>query len=269
MTNKDFDFEAWEDRIDDFLNQKMTDTERTQFEADMGQVAGLKEAVDFEKALKQKATEHYLFQHLKPQLEGYIQGNNLEKTPEIEKNVKTGTPKYPLSIGGLLGIVGIIVVSILGIMVYNNTMQKRKVQTEILSRWLIDKPLLFENTNLQDFQTGADAAAIEAYKKGKYAEAEALFKQNDSKALNETGPRGLYRAINALMLTPPDADNALPILQNRYADKNTFRYNAVAWYLALAYLQKNNLGASKKILENVSVDSEYYENVQILLTDLK
>jgi hypothetical protein len=269
MTNKDFDFEAWEDRIDDFLNQKMTDTERMQFEADMIHTEGLKDAVDFEKSLKQQATEHYLYQHLKPQLDGYVQENIIDKTPAEEQPAKTDVPKHPLSIGKVLGIMGIVAIAALGVFIYNNNVQKKQLQTEILSKWLSNKPLLFENTNLQDFQTGADAAAIEAYKKGKYAEAETLFKQNDTKAVNETGPRGLYRAINALMLMPPDADNAIDILQTRYTDKNTFRYNAVAWYLALAHLQRNDAATAKKVLENVDANSEYYENAQTILNELK
>ena len=67
MVDNDFDFDEWEDRINAYLNNKMTVADRAQFEQAMGEVVGLKEAVDFEAALTQKATEQHLFEHLKPQ----------------------------------------------------------------------------------------------------------------------------------------------------------------------------------------------------------
>ena len=99
-------------------------------------------------------------------------------------------------------------------------------------------------------------------------EAETLFTQNETKQVNNFGPRGLYRAINALMIKPPKTDMAIGILETRYEDKNTFRYDAVEWYLAMAYLQKEDYKKAKSILENMNKQSEYGSQAVELLNYL-
>ena len=111
--------------------------------------------------------------------------------------------------------------------------------------------------------------AIQAYIQGNFADAEAFFSQNDVKENNAFGPRGLYRAINSLMIQPPKTDKAIEILSSRYENKNTFRYDAVEWYLALAYLQKKDADSAKKILEGISKESEYAAKANEILKELK
>ena len=264
MTDNEFDYDDWEDRIGDYLNNKLTDTDRQQFELDMAQVEGLKDAVEFDSVLKNQAKEQALFQHLKPKIDTYIQ-DNIVKNEEIDKSV---TPKHSLSMTQIFGILGLILFSILGVLLFKR-IQKTNTQSELISKWLTNKPIAYENTNLAAFQTGADSAAIEAYKTRKYAEAEAFFRQNDVKGANEFGPRGLYRAINAMMVKPPNTTIAIQILENRFQNKNTFQYDAVAWYLALAYVQNKDFKASKKVLETIGNNSEYFNNAQTLLDEMK
>ena len=272
MVDNDFDFDEWEDRINAYLNNKMTVADRTQFEQAMGEIEGLKEAVDFEAALTQKATEYQLFEHLKPKIEAYIEEKGFKKT----ENPKPEPIKGPLSIKGILGILGVILVGVLAWFGYNSiqksnsqTQLRTQLQTELVTKWLTNQPLAYENTNLAAFQTGSDSAALAFYKLGKYSEAEALFKQNDSKEVNSSGPRGLYRAVNALMINPPNPKITIELLESRYANKNTFKYEAVAWYLALAYLQNGDFERSKQILKDITPESEYFSKAQTLMRELE
>ena len=264
MVDNDFDFDEWEDRINAYLNNKMTVADRAQFERAMGEVEGLKEAVDFEAALTEKATEHQLFEHLKPKMEAYIEQKGLKNT----ENSKPEPIKGPLSIKGILGILGVVLVGILAWFGYSSV-QKSSEQKALITKWLLNQPLAYENTNLAVFQTGSDSAALAFYKLGKYTEAEALFKQNDSKDVNISGPRGLYRAVNALMTNPPNPKMAIELLESRYANRNTFRYEAVAWYLALAYLQNGDFEKSKQVLKDITAESEYFNNAQTLMRELE
>ena len=272
MVDNDFDFDEWEDRINAYLNNKMTVADRTQFEQAMGEVEGLKEAVDFEAALTEKATEHQLFEHLKPKMEAYIEQKGLKNT----ENSKPEPIKGPLSINRFLGILGVVLVGILAWFGYSSVQKsneqaqlRAQLQTELVTKWLINQPLAYENTNLAAFQTGSDSAALAFYKSGKYTEAEALFKQNDSKDVNISGPRGLYRAVNALMTDAPNPKMAIELLESRYANKNTFRYEAVAWYLALAYLQNGDFEKSKQVLKDITLESEYFGKAQTLMRELE
>ena len=268
MVDNDFDFDAWEDRINAYLNNKMTVADRTQFEQAMGEIAGLKDAVDFEAALTQNATEYQLFEHLKPKMEAYIEEKGLKNT----ENPKPEPTKRPLSIKRFWGILGIVLVGILAWLGYNSikkSNEQAQLQTELITKWLLNQPLAYENTNLAAFQTGSDSAALAFYKLGKYSEAEALFKQNDSKDVNISGPRGLYRAVNALMTNPSNPKMAIELLESRYANKNTFRYEAVTWYLALAYLQNGDFERSKQVLKDITPESEYFNNAQNLMPELQ
>ena len=264
MVDNDFDFDEWEDRINAYLNNKMTVADRTQFEQAMGEVEGLKEAVDFEAALTNQATKHALFEHLKPQIEAYID----EKGLKNKENSKPEPTKGPLSIKRILGILGVILVGTLAWFGYNS-IQKSNEQQALTTKWVLNQPLAYENTNLAAFQTGSDSTALAFYKSGKYAEAEALFLQNDSKDVNFSGPRGLYRAVNALMTNPPNPKMAIELLESRYANKNTFRYEAVAWYLALAYLQNGDFERSKQVLKDITAESEYFSKAQTLMRELE
>lgn len=269
MTTNNFDYDEWEDRISAYLHQKMEEADRLQFEADMTNMPDLKAAVEFDKALNQRATEYHLLQHLKPQLDNYIKDKFPEDTPTSE-NIETPEPsieKYPLSIKRILG--ALILMSLIGVsVIIFNRYQNQEKYSQIATKWLSSAALKYDNTNFADFQTGKDSMAIQAYMQGHYDEAETFFIQNDSKDNNAFGPRGLYRAINALLIQPPKTDKAIEILSARYENKNTFRYEAVEWYLALAYLQKKDADAAKKVLEGISKGSEYATKASEILKSL-
>lgn len=271
MTTNNFDYDEWEDRISAYLNQKMSDADRLQFEADMTNIPDLKDAVEFDKALNQRATEHHLFQHLKPQLDHYIK-EKFPDNPIRPENIETPKPpigsSYPLSKKLFLSVLSLIVLIAISVIAFNRY-QKLENYNQIAIKWLSNTPLPYDNTNLANFQTGKDSMAIQAYMQGHYAEAEAFFSQNDVKENNAFGPRGLYRAINALMIQPPKTDKAIEILSARYENKNTFRHEAVEWYLALAYLQKKDADAAEKILAGISKESEYAAKANEILKDLK
>ena len=136
-------------------------------------------------------------------MEAYIEEKGLKNSG----NSKPKPTKRPLSIKRFLGILGVVLVGILAWFGYNSV-QKSNEQKALTTKWLLNQPFVYENTNLAAFQTGADSTALAFYKLGKHAEAEALFKQNDSKEANVSGPRGLYRAINPLMTNPPNPKTA-------------------------------------------------------------
>jgi hypothetical protein len=266
--SNNFDFDDWEDRINDYLKGKLTDAERTQFEAALSNSTDLQEAVAFEKALNQQATEHFLFQHLKPKMDDFVK-NNLPDDDTDTPTPDTQNPtKGPLSIKSLLGALLLILMVCVGVYVFNRY-QKTKIYDQITATWLTNAPLPYDNTNLANFQTGQDSLAIQAYIKGDYTKAESFFSQNDAKQTNAFGPRGLYRAVNALMILPPKTDKAIEILSFRNDNPNTFRHDAVEWYLALAFLQKKDVVAAKRILQGISKDSEFAAKAEALLQELQ
>jgi hypothetical protein len=256
MTTDNFDYDEWEDRISAYLSDKMTDADRIEFERNMSISNDLKEAVAFDMAIKKRANEYHLFEHIKPHLDDFVKENALKEDTKTDENTKPPQNKYPLSIKLFLNGLGLVLLIIISYWAFNNY-QKSENQKYLMAKWLDNAPLAYENTNLQQYQTGSDSLAIIAYKAKQYEEAEKLFMQNDTKQINDFGPRGLYRAINALMIKPPKTDLAIDILMVRYENKNTFRYDAVEWYLAMAYLQKEDYKKAKNILENIDKQSEY------------
>ncbi len=276
MTTNNFEYEDWEDRINDYLKGKMTDAERIQFEAAVSNSTDLQEAVAFEKALTNRATEHFLYQHLKPKMDDFVKENLSDDEP---KNTKP--ENGPLSInrisdmidhirGKIISPVGLFLflgLLVIGVWVFNRY-QKSAVYDQMMVQWLTNAPLPYDNTNLANFQTGADSLAIQAYIQGDYVKAEAYFVQNDAKTQNTFGPRGLYRAVNALMVQPPKTDKAIEILSFRKGNPSTFRHDAVEWYLALAYLQKHDVATAKKILEGIAKDSEFATKAAALRQEL-
>jgi hypothetical protein len=264
MTSDNFDYDEWEDRINAYLTDKMTDADRIEFEQNMSINNDLKEAVAFDKAVKKRATEYHLFEHIKPQLDDFVKEKTQPDDDKIEENKQSPQSKYPLSIKQFLGSLGLILLIVIGYWAFNNY-QKSENHKYIMTKWLNNEPLAYNNTNLQQFQVGADSLAIIAYTAKQFAEAEQFFMQNDTKQSNDFGPRGLYRAINALMIKPPKTDLAIGILEARYDNKNTFRYDAIEWYLAMAYLQKEDYKKAKNILENMGKQSKYASQAVELL----
>lgn len=267
MTTDNFDYDEWEDSINAYLTDKMTHADRIEFERNMSINNDLKEAVAFDKAVKKRATEYHLFQHIKPHLNDFVKEKTTTDDTKTEENTQPSQSGGPLSIKLFLSGLGLVFLVLIGYWAFNSY-QKSENQKYIIEKWLDNAPLPYDNTNLQQFQTGADSLAIIAYKAGQYMEAETLFTQNETKQVNNFGPRGLYRAINALMIKPPKTDMAIGILETRYEDKNTFRYDAVEWYLAMAYLQKEDYKKAKSILENMNKQSEYGSQAVELLNYL-
>ena len=204
-------------------------------------------------------------------MDNYIK-EKFPDNPIQPENIETPKPQtgssYPLSKKLFFAVLSLIVLIAISVIAFNRY-QKSENYNQIAIKWLSNTPLPYDNTNFANFQTGKDSIAIQAYMQGHYAEAEAFFSQNDAKENNAFGPRGLYRAINALLIHPPKTDKAIEILSARYENKNTFRYEAVEWYLALAYLQKKDADAAKKILEGISKQSEYAPNAAEILEELK
>jgi hypothetical protein len=264
MTTDNFDYDEWEDRINAYLTDKMTDADRIEFEQNMSINNDLKEAVAFDKAVKKRATEYHLFEHIKPHLDDFVKEKTLPDNDKKEENKKSPQSKYPFSIKQFLSGLGLVLLSVIGYWAFNNY-QKSENQKYIMAKWLDNAPLAYDNTNLQQYQTGSDSLAIIVYEAKQFEEAEKLFIQNDTKQVNDFGPRGLYRAINALMIKPPKTDLAIEILVARYDNKNTFRFDVVEWYLAMAYLQKEDYKKAKNILENIDKQSEYANQAVELL----
>jgi hypothetical protein len=269
MSIQNFDYSDWEERIADYINETMTQADRIQFEKDMADTLELKKAVELDKALHQRASELYLFEHLKPLADDYVKEKFPEYHPQAKKENANIEPlkKSPLSIKLILSVLSVLL--LVGLGFFYNNYQKRENHRQIISKWLTQKPLSYDNTNLADFQTGNDSLAIVAYIQRQYDKAESLFLTNDSRENNAFGPRGLYRAVNALMTTPPKTDIAIELLARRYDNKNTFLYDAVEWYLALAYLQKKDIENAQKILRNVSDNSVYNNEARQLLKDIE
>lgn len=271
----DFDYEDWEDSINAYLNAEMTDAERVAFERVMSNNADLKDAVDFESALTQRATDHFLFQHLKPKMKDFVNENfpNSEKEnagnseKENVENIDAPTKKGPLSIKGISVIFSVILTLFVAFFLFNRY-QKQANYDKIMANWLTNAPLPYDNTNFANFQAGADSLAIQAYAQGDYATADTYFSQNDGQQDNAFGPRGLYRAVNALLIQPPKTDKAIKILSNRMENENSFLHDAVAWYLALAYVQKHDIEAAKKALKGIAQTSDFAPKAAALLKEL-
>jgi DNA-directed RNA polymerase specialized sigma24 family protein len=263
MTN-DFNYDLWEDQIKAFISDKMSAAERVQFESKMQELPELKEAVELDKMIQSNAQEHAVFNHLKDNwdtISGENKPINERIIPKIEK-------------GGLLSIKAILVL-FLGILVvisayfFNENRKKEATFNSIISGY--QKPLLIDNTNLNDVALESDKQALKAYAEGRFTDAEQLFLQADSRDNNRNDGRGLYRAVNAFMLQPPQPNTAISILSER--DSTAFRFDAVQWYLALAYLQKKDFKRAETLLKSISFSGNNYatdaKNLLVLLNQNK
>jgi DNA-directed RNA polymerase specialized sigma24 family protein len=263
MTN-DFNYDLWEDQIRAFISDKMSATERAQFESKMAELPELKEAVELDKMIQSNAQEHALFNHLKDNWDTISGENKPMNEPNIPKIEKGG----PLSIKAILGLfLGILV--LISVYFFNENRKKEAAFNAIVSAY--QKPLSIDNTNLNDVALESDKQALKAYTEGRFTDAEQLFLKADSKENNRNEGRGLYRAINAFMLQPPQSNTTIAILSER--DSTAFRFDAVQWYLALAYLQKKDFKRTENLLKSISVSENDYasdaKNLLLLLNQNK
>ena len=257
-----FEYEDWEAKISAYLKDTMPLQDRLDFEKNMSENPSLKEAVEFDKALNQQAQAHLLFKHLTPHLEDFIAENKLD---EQQSSPLPKSPRYPLSIKTILGGLSLVLLLVLGILSIF-TYQKDKKYTQIIHKWTMADPLPYIGNDTL-FQNNATSEAVKAYQRGDYKQAEMFFLQNDSPEKDQQNAR-LYRAVTALLTQPPNTDKAIQILEVRYGDKRRFGYEAIEWYLALAYLQKKDNEKALKVLNNIPKDSDYTQKAQSLMQEL-
>lgn len=268
MNTSSFNYEDWEERIIAYLNNKMIDADRQLFEASMSEIPELQEAVEFDAMLKSQADEHFLTEYVKANWEDIIGDNPSKdnvKEPDCIPDSDFSKSPTPLSTKGILNGLGIIivVVSVL-FFVYQYfskpSLEKRleEVMTEFFPPLQVDR-----TTDLND-------EALNLYSKGNYKDAEQLFLKSDKSNRNEDGAYGLYRAINALMINPPNTIIALDILKKRKkAGDYTFNEEAVSWYLVLAHLKQKDYENAKIVLRDIPTTSEYFGNALKLLKILE
>jgi DNA-directed RNA polymerase specialized sigma24 family protein len=257
----DFNYDLWEDQIKAFITNKMSAAERLQFESKMEELPELKEAVELDKMIQSNAQEHALFNHLKENWDAISGGNK----PFDEPITATISKRGPLSIKAILGVF-LSVLVLISAYLFNEKRKKETAFNDLMS--IYQKPLLIENTTLIEVALESDKSALKAYSEGRFTDAEQLFLQADSRDNNRNAARGLYRAVNAFMLQPPQSDKAIAILSER--DSTAFRYDAIQWYLALAYLQKKDFKQAEILLKTIANSgNEYAVEAQNLLSRIK
>lgn len=268
MNTPSFNYEDWEERIIAYLNNKMTDADLQAFEKSMAEMPELQEAVEFDAMLKSQADEHFLTEYVKANWEdimGDTLQNDITQQPKVKPNLDLTKSPNPLSIKAFLKGLGIIVVvaSVLFFAYqYFSKPSLEKRLEEVMTDFF--PPLEVERT------TDLNDEALKLYSKGNYKDAEQLFLKTDSSTRNEDGAYGLYRAINALMINPPNTAIALDILKKRkQAGDYTFNDNAVPWYLVLAYLKRKDYENAKVVLRDIPTTSEYSDNAVKLLKILQ
>ena len=257
MATDNFDYEAWEDKITAYLNGSMSPEDHAVFEKNMAENTDLAEAVSFDKTLNQQAKANLLFQHLVPQMNDFVIENKLESKPT--------SPRTPLSIKTILGGLSLILLVILGGFWVYQAQRSAKYAT-IVQKWTLTDPMPYVGNDTL-FRTDATAEAIKAYQRGNYQQAETYFLQDDSRENNQQNSR-LYRAITAIMVQPPNTDKAIQLLEERYGDNQRFGYQAIEWYLALAYLQKKDVAKAFKILKEIPNNSEYASKAKAMMDEL-
>ncbi|MCK8522615.1 hypothetical protein M0D21_13605 [Aquimarina sp. D1M17] len=94
--------------------------------------------------------------------------------------------------------------------------------------------------------------AFEAYENGDYDTAAHLFNQLFSSSKE---PYYLFYAANSLMQLNK-MDDAIPLLEKHLTTQDTLNEKSV-WYLALAYLRKNNIKEAKTYLNLIITEKKY------------
>ena len=264
IMTSDFNYDVWENQIRAFISNKMSAAERVQFELKMQELPELKDAVELDKMIQLNAEEHVLFNHLKDNWNTISAENKPMNEPINAAISKIG----PLSIKAIFGLFLGVLLVISGYL-FNENRKKEAISNNLMNAY--QKPLLMGNSNLIDVALPSDKEALKAYSEGRFSDAEQLFLQADSKDNNRNAARGLYRAVNAFMLQPPQSDKTIAILSER--DSTTFRYDAVQWYLALAYLQKKDFGRAENLLNSIIISGNNYaieaKNLMVLLNQNK
>jgi DNA-directed RNA polymerase specialized sigma24 family protein len=264
LMTSDFNYDIWEDQIRAFIGNKMSANERVQFELKMQELPELKEAVELDKMIQLNAEEHAIFNHLKENWDA-ISGENKPINEPIDTHI---SKKRPLSIKAFLGLfLGVLLM--ISAYFFNENRKKGRIFKDLIG--VYQKPLPLENSNLTDVALASDKEALKAYAEGRFNDAELLFLKADSKENNRNAARGLYRAVNAFMLKPPQSDKTISILSER--DSTTFRYDAVQWYLALAYLQKKDFKQAENLLNSIINSGNNYaidaKNLMLILNQNK
>ncbi len=276
MPTSPFNYDDWEERIFAYVSGDMPDVERKDFEALMAQIPELQEAVEFDTLLKEKADTHFLSEYIKANWSEYMDDKSSGKnnTPDKPLNDNIShvpappTVSFPIMKGLIWGL-GILVVGSIGYFMYQT--QKAQAREARIESFVKDNfpHLVYSNTTMDD------DSAVTLYKAKRYAEAETLFIQKDTKGIMNPSPAyALYRAYNALFLEPPHTEIGLKILENLYKDKDGYQVEDAEWYLILAYLQKKKYIEANIILQNIfnrdlPQTKERFENAQELMNVLQ
>ncbi|MBL7814202.1 MAG: hypothetical protein JNL70_04275 [Saprospiraceae bacterium] len=246
-------------KIQDFLQNRLTEEEKNAFEKEMKEDSNLAQDVLLHQQLHQALAYSDAFKMqsmlkeivaetpLKPDFEGY---QSLIKTQKWWTN-------------GRLGIFGLAIVAILAgsFWFYQNKTEHARLQAIAAPHWaeVFDYAVRIDDADVSNFAQG-----MKAYKSGNYVAAAQVFERHLAQQPDD-GMTQLYLGIAYALSQQQEKaiENLLP-LANHQSEWTT----SAQWYLALCYLRDGNANAARQWLSNLKNDAIYAEKAQKVLNQL-
>lgn len=240
----------WDNRIDDYLDNLMSEEEKKSFEIEMQENKALAKQLAVAKEINQTIGLEGKFQEFQKTIHTLNQRhfqNNQKETPKQEATIRSINPRRRF----LAIAAAVIVLVVSSVLIWNVLQSESPSSSELFAANY--EPYTIGQRSGNDDLTEVEKAAFENYADGNYKTAilnfQILVTQNPT---NETYLLGLGSAY----LSTQQTINAIKIFD--LINDSSINYQAAQWYLALAYLQNDEVETAKKTLEALAQGERTY-----------
>lgn len=234
------------ERIESYLQGKLSEDERSQFEQDLAKDQALKSELELHRSLHEEFTDDVL--DLKSKLNSIASESPLK----IEKSdSKRGMPL-------VYKIISIAAIFLLAIIFLPNLLNPSMNQDEIYASYYEPYPMaLNQRSTSEDQQNVILNNAIQSYLDGNYAEASKSFN-----TLYAEDPNDIYLLYQASSKQANNELSAAIDLYDQVIANGDSKYTEQAtWYKGLALLENGNKVEAKKVF--TSIDASHYKSEQV------
>jgi tetratricopeptide (TPR) repeat protein len=247
------DNEKKQERIERYLNGKLSSQEKTAFENNLAQDADLKREVVLQQELTNTLKGEKIHQF-----------RNVLQEVDADWKSEQGRIRR-LNIPRLSAIAAAVLVLIIAYRFFLPS--KQASATALLEEYYDTYPMLLTSRSSDENEVNEQLnQAISAYQNQDFESAATGFSE-----ITEVTPDNLsylfYQAVS--LLESQKATEAIPVFQALLSQPKHSLNEQSQWYLALAHLQNEDFTAAKSTLEGIEAGEFKYEEAQALLAKLE
>lgn len=252
------------EKIDNYLNGTLSEVERAAFEAQLQQDASLREKVQLVREVDSVLSEEddLNFQRIvESETDLFLKNLDSNSEGELKEEKKSPPPATPTrKIGGFSrrwAIAASFLLLLVSIMLLwqlqsNHPLSNEELFAQYSDTYPLNEDLRGSDSTISDFEKG-----IQQYQANNFDAATEIFEILLAK--NEQDMSLSFCLANAYFnQNPPQFDLASKQFQKIITNDSSIYVPKAKWYLALIWLQKEELEKAKKLLKEVEVSGDKF-----------